>query len=147
MKKEITFKPAFDKRNSDASKDYGIHGCDLKFILQGNEGAVQFVVYTNWLLKKNQEELDKTIRYPYPHLMCHPMPADLGYHSPTPHYEDQEPLDCDLLPNKKCYYDGSTFNAEPIYEILTTEGSEGVWKKLEEYYNSIFNPGTEMFEN
>lgn len=42
---EIT--PAWDKRDPDPKKNYGIHGCELRMYLKGELGTVQFIVYTN----------------------------------------------------------------------------------------------------
>lgn len=140
MKKEITFEPAYDKRHTDPKKNYGIHGVNLRFVLSGGCGAVQFVLYTNWQLPHVQEEFDhKPVASRYPHLSCHPMPADLGYHSPVPQYEGQSSMgsDCEYVEGD-CYYDGSSLNAQPVYETLLKEGHEGVWRELEEYYNQTF---------
>jgi hypothetical protein len=84
MERIVEFNPAYDKRDSDPSKNYGIHGVNLRMILKGTKGAIQFVVYTNWHLPHVQAELDRR----HDHILCHPMPADLGYHSPTPRYEE-----------------------------------------------------------
>lgn len=170
FKREIVFRPAFDKRSDDPAKNYGIHGVELAFYLIGDDGAVQFVVYTNWQLPHITEEHSKLFD---DHILCRPMPADLGYHSPKPMYEGQEPIGskrfywrdptkeerkfrfapvpdseptgtftpCDLLGGKPCYYDGSGLNAEPVFEILLKEGSPGVWKELERYYADTFKKG------
>jgi len=144
--KEVIILPAFDRRNPDPTKNYGIHGCDMRFVLKGKKGAVQFVLFTNWQLPhvteesvtrtlKNQNNLDKY------DIKCHflPSPADLGYHSLKPMYTDQSRREsCEYLDGKPCYYDGSGLDAEPVYEILLREGSDGVWKKLEDYYNATF---------
>jgi hypothetical protein len=173
---EITeFLPAYDKRDLDPKKNYGIHGVTLRMVLKGPEGAVQFVVYTNWQLPHVTEEnhrrahgnhvRDSTLRG-----LFDPMPADLGYHSPKPMYEGQEPMGsvkfdfehkqilegasgdieiptrvqtgtfepCELLGGGPCYYDGSTLNAEPVFEVLLREGSAGVWRELREYYMRTF---------
>ena len=45
---------------------------------------------------------------------------------------------CPYLNNKHCYYDGSGIAAERIYDVLLREGSDGVWKELEFYYESTF---------
>lgn len=45
---------------------------------------------------------------------------------------------CEYTDGGPCYYDGSTLNAEPVYKILLEEGSDGVWKYLEEYYEETF---------
>lgn len=143
MEKIVTFSPAFDKRNPDPSKNYGIHGVDLRMILKGDKGAVQFVLYTNWHLPHVQEELYiKAVGKDsfYLNTMFSPLPADLGYHSPMPLYEGQSigVESCEYLDGKACYYDGSGINAERIYEVLLKEGSDGVWRELEEFYNNIF---------
>lgn len=109
-------------------------------VLKGEKGAVQFVVYTGWHLPHVTKELDqKPVYRDRPHLLCHPMPADLGYHSPIPQYEGQRPMEgvCQEL-GGTCYYDGSGLNAERVFEVLLREGSDGVWRELEEYYTSVF---------
>jgi len=140
-KRSITFQPAFDRRDPDPKKNYGIHGVSLRFVLKGSKGAIQFVVYTNWHLPHVQEELDNRSGSQYPHLSCHPTPADLGYHAYKPHYDEQTQMEgCDVLPDSSggCYYDGSSLNAEPVYERLLREGEDGVWSELEAYYKVTF---------
>lgn len=136
MKREITITPAFDKRDSDPSRNYGIHGCDMRFYLTGEKGVIQFVLSTNWHLPHVHEELAGR-RAGW---LCKPMPVDLGYHSSVPMYEGQSLLTecCEVLGGRPCYYDGSTLNAESIYEIMLREGSEGVWRELERYYEQTF---------
>ncbi len=144
-RREICFFPAWDKRSDDPKKNYGIHGVELRFHLVGPDLAVQFVLYTNWQLPHVREELDaKTTNPCYPHLLCHPMAADLGYHSRTPRYDDQKPMlgSCDLLGGAPCYYDGSALNAERIYDVLLREGDKGVWRELQAYYESLLAEAT-----
>ena len=143
MNKIIEFGSAYDKRSDDPGKNYGIHGVDIRFVLKGNEGAVQFLLFTNWylphvideMISKPENRTSRMIK-----LFFMPIPADLGYHSKKPRYESQEPIsdNCEYT-DGVCYYDGSSLNAEPIYQVLLKEGSDGVWRKLEEYYKSIFN--------
>lgn len=141
MERRIEFRPAFDRRDSDPKKDYGVHGVDLAFYLVGDEGVVQFVLFTNWHLPHVQQERDEAAASDagFLHLMCHPMPADLGYHSRVPRYEGQTAMSggCRLL-NGPCYYDGSSLNAQRVYEILLEKGDAGVWAELEDYYREIF---------
>lgn len=141
--KEILFHPAYDKRNPEPSKNYGIHGVTLTFLLKGPLGATQFVLYTNWQLPHVEKEQEhRVVDREYPHLMCKPMPADLGYHSPIPIYDGQTTVRgaCEWLDGKPCYYDGSSLNAERIFDVLRAEGHEGVWRELEEYYRDTFEP-------
>lgn len=125
MEKIIKFIPGYDKRSDDPKQNFGIHGVNLLFVLKGEEGAVTFTIYTNWMPKSCRVALL-------------PMPADLGYHSKVPSYEGQCHFEkCDWL-NGECYYDGSTLNAEPIFELLVDKGEEAVWEALEQYYKDVF---------
>jgi hypothetical protein len=145
MERIIKFNPAFDERNENPRKNYGIHGVDLRMILKGEHGAVQFVLYTNWHLPHVQKEIDEriksNIKVPYILDVSRPLPADKGYHSKTQMYEGQEIVtnSCEYCDGQSCYYDGSGSEAEELFEILLREGSEGVWEELERYYNSLFN--------
>lgn len=140
VKRDIVFYPAYDKRNVDPAKNYGIHGVTLTFFLIGDLGAVQFKIYTNWQLPHVQRETDARppdSRFPY---MFHEARAvDLGYHSPKPLYEGQTLLSdqCHIL-GGPCYYDGSSLNGEPIFDVLRAEGNDGVWRELEQYYTETF---------
>lgn len=135
----VTLSPAFDRRSDNPRKNYGIHGVELRMILKGPLGATQFLLFTNWQLPHVTKEHDHDLK----HILCRPMPADLGYHSPKPQYDGQTSLPCDLLPGGRCYYDGSGLNAEDVYTTLLTEGSDGVWKRLEEYYREMFETESE----
>lgn len=176
--------PARDGRSDDPSKNYGVHGVDIRMVLKGTYGAVQFVLGTNWQLSHVQREMDIAILNKAregvtlvprittdfgeefgeaEHLFeqakrlagmsrpvgldimdldvyYHPLPTDLGYHSPVPLYEGHSILrnQCSYLDNKPCYYGGSGLNAKKVYDILLTEGSAGVWTYLEEYYKGVF---------
>ena len=134
--------PAWDRRDPNPSKNYGIHGAELRMVLKGELGATQFVLYTNWHLphvteellhRPYKDELDIKVRFL-------PLPADVGYHSPTPLYEGQAVCSdhCEYLDGKPCYYDGSGLFAEEVYKKLVEGGSDEVWKILEERYMELF---------
>ena len=129
--------PAFDKRNLNPKKNYGIHGAEMCFYVKGRKGAVQFVLHTNWHLPHVMNEFkgsssDKLF------LFLKPLPADLGYHSRKPHYKGQRKDRCNILKGGKCYYDGSALNAENAFYVLVSKGSNGLWKFLENYYKGVF---------
>lgn len=172
-----TFYPAYDKRDDDPKKNYGIHGVELRMVLVGPEGAVQFVLYTNWHLphvtSEYRERLKMMVQNDSPMTwLTEPLPADFGVHSRVPLYEGQLPMGaermdfentetlhgetgdieipmrvttgtftpCEYLDGAPCYYDGSTLQAERIYDVLLREGSEGVWAELRAYYEEKFRP-------
>lgn len=143
--RSVTFAPAFDKRDPDPAKNYGIHGVSIRFVLRGPKGATQFLLYTQWQLPHVTTEFVARSYEPIggdPHWMERPIPADLGYHSYTRQYERQRPMPCDVLPETDhCYYDGSSLRAEPVYHRLLAEGDAGVWAALEAEYHAVFGEG------
>ena len=58
LTREIVVYPGYDKRNPDPTKNYGIHGCDVRFYLKNARSSkiIQFVAYTDWLPSNVQEE-------------------------------------------------------------------------------------------
>lgn len=142
--RKIEFSPAWDKRNPDPKKNYGVHGMEMKFILKGEKGAVQFVIYTNWHLPHVSKEFEKDKNAS---LFLKPLPADVGYHSYVPQYEGQEKIsdNCPYLEGKPCYYDGSGLKAMTLFDLFVELGEEAMWSELEEFYH--YNLGGGKNEN
>lgn len=137
--KTVTFRPAFDRRDPDPSKNYGIHGVEIRWLYKAALGATQFLLYTGWQLPHVERDMEEN--WPRDRIgfrITRPSPADLGYHSPAPQYEGQSAMECDVLPGGKCFYDGSGLNAEPVFECLVREGGDAVWRELENYYAELF---------
>lgn len=133
----IQVQPPYDKRHPDPSKNYGIHGMTLRFILKGPKGATQFIFYTGQHLKHVADELaakqngSRFNRF-------HGMGADIGYHAYTPQYEGQTPMEkCDIL-GCDCYYDGSSLRAREFEDEFLQRGEEAVWPMLEDEYRRRF---------
>lgn len=151
FKREIKMHPAWDKRDPDPNKNYGVHGVEMRWLLIGPAGVIQFLVFTNWHLPHVQQEMyckgmaaqNETVL----RVLFTPQPADVGYHSPEPHYEGQTSMGpCEHLDGKPCYYDGSSLAAETMFNLLVREGDEAVWKKMEERYYDTFG-GEQIAEN
>lgn len=91
--------PAFDRRDPDPKKNFGIHGVSMRWVLKGPKGAVQFLVYTQWMLPHVAKEQlarigtrkDRDLAMDI-EVFYKPMAVDLGYHSKVPMYEGQEPM-------------------------------------------------------
>lgn len=134
MERRIEIIPAFDRRHPDPRKSCGIHNAEIRFYLIGDAGAIQFVASTGWDLPHVRHEFSGR-------RASRAWGTDLGYHSLAPHYEGQTSLTdaCPVLNGKPCYYDGSSLNAEPVFEKMVAEGHEAVWKELERYYSHVFN--------
>lgn len=127
----VTVIPAFDRRHKDPSKNYGIHSAELRMVLKGSKGATQFVLYTGWHLKHVREGS----------FVSDPLPADLGFHSPIPQYTGHEEtsIECPYVDGGRCYYDGSSLQADTVFDALVSGGSEAVWEILEGYYHEMFD--------
>ena len=129
----------FDKRHPNPSKNYGIGGLVTTFILKGDLGAVQFVV--SWPQYLPHIE-------PRPSLSCFGLHGitgfDVGYHAPSPQYDGQPSMDCDIMGEGQCYYDGSGLQAgEWVEEIFSEKDPEPIiWEKLEAYYRGRFEEAT-----
>lgn len=154
MKRIVRFEEGHDcikfecKFDSDRCKpgeggSHGIHGMTLRFVVQGDEGAVQFCLYTGWMPQYSDAEGYCGRDLTFKNSDMYPMPADLGYHSKKPHYEGQEPLrdSCEYTDGEPCYYDGSGLNANDAMYALCNGGDEALWKFLEEYYDCVFHDG------
>lgn len=87
LERIVTFDPAYDKRDPDPKKNHGIGCVSLRMAVKGPRGAISFTLFTSWNLKHVEEEFDK--KQEHTRFACHPLPADLGYHSPKPMYDDQ----------------------------------------------------------
>lgn len=135
---EVT--PGYDLR----SAGYGIASCRIWFYVIGPKGAVQWQIGTDWYPPSAREHL-LGMGWPSEHDLRHamqPQAWDIGYHSPTPRYDDQTPMPgkCHLL-GSECFYDGSSLNAESWTEGFIAGGTDWLWPKLEEYYRFTFEGG------
>lgn len=145
FRKIVEWTPAFDRRDPTPSKNYGIHGMELRFVLKGPEGAVQFLISTNWQLPHVAEEQKRAPAVaPWPHLVCGPTPADIGYHSSRPIWEyqvkDGPAFDeCPWLDGQPCYYEGSGLHARDVFAIFTEHGEQAMWDYLRAYYEDTFD--------
>lgn len=107
-------------------------------VLKGNKGAVQFTFSTGMYLPKTYKWWRDNGLHLQPNKPDY-MGFDVGYHSPTPRWEGQEPMreHCDWL-DGKCYYDGSGLRAEEWMPVLLHQGGEKIWEMLEEEYKELF---------
>ena len=132
----IDFECANDSKKCKpgAGGSHGVHGMSIRFLIKGEAGAVQFLLYTGFVPSNDGHKRDKN---------SGPLPADLGYHSPKPMYEGQstQTKSCEFLDGKPCYYDGSSLNADEAYKTLINAGEDDLWRFLEEYYLCTFKDG------
>jgi hypothetical protein len=131
LQKVIMFTKAFDRRNSDPSKNYGVGAVRIIFALKGDEGATNFTIFTDFYLPEVTEMLS-----------CHSpsFGADLGWHSKERMYEDQTAIseECKLT-DGPCFYDGTGLGGERLFNLFVAEGEQAMWEELLCSYNYTFN--------
>ena len=126
--------------DTKSGRYHGRHGVDLLAVLRQGNRAVQFKLYTMWHRPLTRPKVkDFHDKWSDRECLNAPIPADLGYHSPEPRWEGQDPIstDCEYT-GGACYYDGSSLNADPVFDRLTMEGDEGMWAALEDYFREVF---------
>mgnify|MGYP001608584048 FL=1 len=145
LEKQINFEPGYDYIYGIPKKDprYGRHGMSIRFVLKGTRGAVQFLMFTNWLpmVKKDEWSYEPTYKGMGDVANLFPMAADIGYHSPRRMWKGQMPMKgkCEYVIGGICYYDGSGLDAEEYMVTLINEGEEALWKKMEKCYRETLD--------
>lgn len=136
MEKLIRFLPAFDKRDPDPAKNYGIRPAQIWFVLKGAHGAVHFSLSTGWNLPHVQkEQIERGAFEP----LAFPSGISVGVHTPGPQHEGQEihTQECPYLDGKPCYCSLGFLESDRVAGLLIREGDEAVWKWLESRYLEV----------
>lgn len=137
----VAVNPAYDKRDTDPNKNYGIHSCDMFMVLKGEKGAVSFSLSTGWFLPETLPWKEECITKMGLGTSWEGHGTSVAYHSPTKMQDwDFHQEKCDWL-GTECYGDAGFIISDMPYDLLIREGSEAVWKWLEDYYNQVFNNG------
>lgn len=101
----------------------------VRFLLSGEKGATQFL----WNVFTEGES-----RSPWSLGIAVDAPEgrDLGFHAASPRdwQSDDDRIECDVLPQGYCYYDGSPLQGERLGERFHELGEEVVWATLEDRY-------------
>lgn len=121
--RRVWARPAFDKRDPNPRKDYGIGGVQIGFVLIGPTASVSFVILTNWYLRGVIGSSGYT------------MGADVSVHRDVPEdwmkeSEFMSSSPCDWRPGGTCWSDGSVLAAADFLELLIAEGMEAVWERM-----------------
>lgn len=135
FEKKVYVRPAYDLRSPIPSKNYGIHACEINFILHGPKDAVYFLIYTDWFLPHVQQELQ--IKN-WNRDQIKPEGYHVGYHSPIPLQKYDSEQECDILPEGKCYSSSEYTTAATWIPEFLAGGTEWLWPQLETYYNKTF---------
>ena len=130
LEKIVKFYPAFDGRDPNSQKNYGIGDLQVCMLLRGGKGAVNFVFNTGIYLRKTMKKI---------HNQSRNGEVEVGYHSYEPFFKWQTACEnCDFLNGKCCYSDSSKLDAQKYLDILIRNGDNVIWELLKEYYFKVF---------
>lgn len=126
--REIVIKPAYDKRDADPRKNYGIHGVHIWFNLKHSSGeGLTFSISTNWHLPHIETA-------GWERWMLKPQAFGVDIHKKAPHYEGQSAIDGCNITGGPCYCDGSALLGDEFLQILISGGDEALWARMEQQY-------------
>lgn len=142
--REIKIMSSYDYRD-DPNDLRGAHGSDINLILRGPLGAISAKISTGWVSapltghyrhgagaqeRSSRPGVDWGVRDVYP------SGSYVGSHSYLPREASDASGPCTWLGAAVCYGDGSYTGADEILELLVAGGSDAVFARLEELYQS-----------
>jgi len=135
--REVVFEPGHPLTlGTGPSSNYGRASMNIRFLLHGPQGSVQFLWSTGITPERAVQPGKCGAREEWMHIA--PMGYDLGYHADAPQYEGHGSYECGFRPGGECYYDGSSLAADRILELFLTKGEDAMWAALRERYDSQF---------
>lgn len=137
FRREVVFEPGhpWNTRNEPPSRNYGRASVNVRHLIHGPLGSVQFLWSTGVTPERVPVE-----GYRHDEWMHHGASGfDVGYHADAPQYDDQDANDCEYRPSGKCYYDGSGLAGDEFLRIFLTEGEDAMWAGLESRYHEWFS--------
>ena len=156
MTRRIVFFPADDRSDPDPSKSYGVNCVDMRFLVEGAKGAVEFQLLTQWYLRHVMDRRLESIKRDVfagkeDFLLKHfiePYPTDVCYFSHERLSEDDSYWEKGVeyvFGGAPCYYgykfmdetEGRTAK-EVAFDRLVVGGDDALFRYLEEYYTEVF---------
>lgn len=123
-------RPAFDKRDADPKKNYGIHNVEMHWTLIGPLGAVTLMWHTTNLYLPSVEDTRPSSQM-----------FEAVRHSPKPTSEWERKRDgsknC-AYTGGDCWSDGGFHCAEAAAAALIAEGEDGLFRELRVLYDAWF---------
>lgn len=121
---------AWDRRDPDPRKNYGVHGVDLHFALIGPLGAVSWRLMTPWVLPQVAEWW-ATLPAP---VLYTPTADGVYWHRQVDGLETAGAQPCNFFGACVAEQIGS-ISREDVLEALIAQGDAGVWAVLERTYH------------
>ena len=156
MEHKIIFRPADDKTDPDPYKNYGVHDIDMKFLVFGDKGIVEFELSTNWYLphvmERRLQSMKRNVFLAKKDFLLmtwiSPKPLDICYWSLERLSEDDTFFDKGLdyvFDHKPCFYgyryereEDGLWTTDYVYNQFLLRGDIAIWEYLENYYRETF---------
>lgn len=133
--RKVSFAAAYDQRDPNPLKNYGIHGVHITFLVSRDGEGLTFGVSTNWRLPHVQAETDAIPGPDWdPHFHYRPTGFDVCMHRKTPAYEGQTPVKSCTITGGACYGDGSALLGDSFLQTLIEGGDEALFARMEKQF-------------
>jgi len=147
LERVIKISGAYD--GTSHPRNYGIGSMQIWMYVKGPKGGVSCNFATSWYLPQNQQRCYEMVSKGYPfdvlEEVMQPKGTDISYHSKERVYDWATPIQNCEITDGECHCDGSSLQAQEHWQpIFLHEGSEGVFKRLEQYYCNHFEDGSEV---
>lgn len=125
--RRVLFSPAWDRRNHDPEKNYGVSGVNIRMALIVGDWAAELVLMTPWMLPAVQA-WHKSLE---PRIGARVIPtcdACVHHRGGTGEFTSDK---CHLFPGVSCEnVPVSSFEGDRLYSLLVEAGEEAVWDAL-----------------
>lgn len=131
--KRVEFTPAWHRVHEDPSKNYGVSGVSIHFLLVGENGAISWEIMTGWVLPETREWWKSRGIVPGEMTTA----GGVGFHYP-PERDDLEYLDvgsCSYLGQCRC--DVGFLYGNTMMEKLIEGGEDALWAEMIVAYESM----------
>lgn len=136
LERLIWSRNAYEERHEDPSKDYGVAGVTLGFVVIGSEGAVEWELLTNSYLPATEEAYkERKISF------LGPTAGPVWWHWRTPRWENHDDRgQCEWLQADHCFSDIGFSIGDEVNKAFTNYGYDGVFNKLKVLYEYAKEP-------
>lgn len=128
--REFHVRAAYDKRDADPRKNYGVHGVEIEFVVKRSGAAVNCFWMTDWQCQSTLDwwkaaGLDQ-------HTTRFDGLGDLGWHSPIKldKWDTKISSPCPHT-GGDCYYSGTGLGAQELFRKWV-EAPDIIWPELEQ---------------
>jgi len=126
-RRRLLTRAAFDQRDPDPNRDYGISGAYFVFCLIGKDRAITWELCSDCFLPETKKRLRDE-----GHPWMGPTAGPVDFHYREPQYEGMRSSDDCTLLDGTCYGNTGFLLGDDVYRAFAYGGIDGVFGKLRE---------------